>query len=281
MSGQVGQPSRLTFRDKVDVCWQKQLRDKFNAEGVPPVPHLDLKRAVVRPVSRKTAEQIIVKYEWLGTLPSECSKFYGLFYGAFCAGVTCISVGVSGAGIHAHKKFGVRAGELACLARGANVHWSPTGSNSKLVSLSCRLLAKDSDAKIIIAYSDSDAGEIGTIYQACNWIYIGVGSKMDQWVSPKGILRNLKYPYNIAERRGGTFRIWSDRLIENGWKKQKTNPKHRYVYILDKTDGALIERVESMRQPYPKRGTGETDNAPDSNRETGGASPTVPLLETT
>ena len=47
---------------------------------------------------------------------------------------------------------------------------------------------------------------------------------------------------------------------------------------LDKTDKQLIKRVESMRIDYPKRGTGETDNAGQSNDQTGGASPTVPLL---
>ena len=65
----------------------------------------------------------------------------------------------------------------------------------------------------------------------------------------------------------------------NGWTEQKSNPKGRYVYVLDKTDKRLTELVESMRQPYPKRGTGETDNAGQSNDQTGGASPTVPLSE--
>ena len=68
--------SRLTFRNAAgDVAWQKQLRDHYEAEGVPPVPHLDIKRAVVRPVSRKLAEQIILKYEWLGTMPTGANFF--------------------------------------------------------------------------------------------------------------------------------------------------------------------------------------------------------------
>lgn len=72
--------SRLTFRDKCpDVCWQKQLRDKYLAEGIPPVPNLDVKRAVVRPVSRHLAEQTIYKYEWLGTMAAT-SLHYGIFF---------------------------------------------------------------------------------------------------------------------------------------------------------------------------------------------------------
>jgi len=42
-------------------------------------------------------------------------------------------------------------------------------------------------------------------------------------------------------------------------------------------------QIAPLAKPYPKReqrGTGEIDSAPGSNRETGGASPTVPLSET-
>lgn len=79
--------SRLTFREaRADVAWQKQLRDRYLAEGTPPVPHLDVKRAEVRRVSRKLATQIILKYEWLGAM-AQTGYHYGIFYGSACAGI--------------------------------------------------------------------------------------------------------------------------------------------------------------------------------------------------
>ena len=54
--------------------------------------------------------------------------------------------------------------------------------------------------------------------------------------------------------------------------------KYRYLYPLD---AAMRTQIAPLAKPYPKRGTGETDNAPGTNPETGGASPTVPLSETT
>ena len=250
--------SRLTFRDAAgDVAWQKQLRDHYKAEGVPPVPHLDVKRAIVRPVSRKLAEQIILKYEWLGTLPPFCQKYYGLFFGNYCAGVTCIATGKgSSANPYAYKEFSLTSWDaLSYLVRGANVHWSPKGANSKLVSWTCRLLTKDTGSRLIIAYSDTDAGEIGTIYQACNWVCIGKGSSTRQWIAPNGRVYDQKYPYNMAKSRGGTRAQWRKELLSVGWKEQPSNPKYRYVYVLDKSDKALIDRVEQLRQPYPKRDT--------------------------
>lgn len=244
--------SRFTFRDPAgEIAWQKQLRDRYQSEGTPSVPHLDLKRARVEPVTRRIAKQIILKYEWLGTMPAT-THFYGIFFGRHCAGVTCWGLGCGGANMSAHKEWGLQRDELAYLARGANVHWSPTGANSKLVAWSCRLIARDG-GKLAIAYSDTDAGEIGTIYQACNWVCVGKGSSTRQWVAPNGRVLDMKLPYDLAVRKGGRRRDWAARLLDAGWREQESNPKHRYVYVLDRRDRALVERVERARQPYPKR----------------------------
>jgi hypothetical protein len=285
MDGQLGQPSRLTFRDKVDVCWQKQLRDQHNAEGVPPVPHLDIKRAIVRPVSRELAKQIIYKYEWLGTMAST-SLHYGIFFGMYCAGVCCVAVnGVGTAGPYVGDRFKVERNKVATLARGACVHWSPIGSNTKLVSWACKLVARETESKIIIAYSDSDAGEVGTIYQACNWVYTGLTTGVSRpdmnIVSPSGRVLNRRSLGSMSKYTSGNIKTLRERLKNEGWTEQSSNPKHRYVYVLDKSDRALVDRVERMRQPYPKRvprGSGEIDNAADTSLQTGGASPTDPLL---
>lgn len=253
--------SRLTFRDKATgVAWQKQLRDKYLDEGIPPVPHLDVGKAIVKPVSRKLAEQIIVKYEWLGTM-AQTGYHYGIFFGLFCAGVCCYAVGGGTGGVNAHREFGIKSDELCVLARGANVHWSPKGANSKLVSWACKLL-KDNYPKgrLVVAYSDTDAGEIGTIYQACNWIYIGKGVSVEQFIAPNGRIFDKKIVYDIRRKHGMlntvSWRQQRKALIDNGWIQQSSNPKHKYVYILDKRDKALIRRVEAMRQPYPKRADG-------------------------
>lgn len=249
--------SRLTFRNAAgDVAWQKQLRDHYEAEGVPPVPHLDVRRAMVRPVSRKLAEQIILKYEWLGAM-AQTGYHYGIFYGAHCAGVCCVAAGSATGGVNSHLEWNVARDELAVLARGACVHWSPSGTNSKLVSWTCKLLAKDTKAKLVIAYSDTDAGEIGTIYQACNWVCVGRGASTTQWIAPNGRVFDQKLPYDL--RRKDSFKRGRSAYVRElrgaGWREQLSNPKYRYVYVLDKSDKALTALVESKRQPYPKRDT--------------------------
>ncbi len=247
--------SRSTFRDAAGgVAWQKQLRDRYEGEGLPPVPHLDVKRTIVRPVSRKLAEQIIYKYEWLGTM-AQTGWHYGIFFGSYCAGVCCVAAGGGTGGVNSHMEFRIARHEFAVLARGACVHWAPPSTNSRLVSWTTKLFAKGTNCKILIAYADTDAGEIGTIYQACGWHYIGRGASTMQWLAPNGRIYDQKLAYDMR-RRDGFNRSRKDyvkALRDAGWTEQPSNPKHRYVCILDKSDKALVDRVERMRQPYPKR----------------------------
>ena len=136
------------------------------------------------------------------------------------------------------------------------------------------MLGKDTKAKIVIAYSDTDAGEIGTVYQACNWVCIGKGSSTKQWVSPGGRIYDQKHPSNIKQRKGGTRAYWVQQLKREGWKEQPSNPKHKYVFVIDKSDKALTRLVESKRQPYPKRPKQATSPI---QGDSGGAAPTRTL----
>lgn len=273
--------ARLTFRDKCPtVCWQKQLRDKFLSLGTPPVETLDLRSAMVRPITRRTAEQVILRYEWLGTLPPSARDHYGIFFGMFCAGVTCVGWGGGGANINAFMEFGLSSQyELAYLMRGACVHWAPPGTNSKLISWTCRLLKSDSPCKAVIAYSDTDAGEIGTVYQASNWACIGRGSATTQYVSPEGRVMDQKLIHDMKRRSGHSRSDCRSRLLLAGWREQKSNAKFRYVYVLDRADKRLMGKVESMRQPYPKRAGSIASDAPAVQAGEGGSTPT-PALQT-
>jgi hypothetical protein len=262
------------------VAWQKQLRDRYLAEGTPPVPHLDLKRAQVRRVGRHLAEQIILKYEWLGTM-AQSQTHYGIFFGSYCAGVCCVAAGHATGGVNTHRPFGLKANEVAILVRGACVHWAPKGTNSKLVSWTCRLVPVDTGARLLIAYSDTDAGEIGTIYQACNWTYIGRGDATMQFVAPNGRVYDQKIVYD-TRRNNGTLKTvsWTrqrDAMVAAGWQGQMSNPKHRYVCILDKSDATLVTRVERMRQPYPKRPRSVDSDAPAIHAGEDGATPILGL----
>jgi len=272
---------RATFRPIVagEAAWQKQLRDRYTEPA--PAVSLDLKTAVVRPITRAMAERVILRYEWLGTLPP-VQRYFGLFFGPYLAGVTAVAVGNGTAGAFTAMQYGLERRELATLTRGACVHWAPPGTNSKLVSWTVRLLRElEPGAKLLVAYADSEAGEIGTIYQASGWTFLGPGSRVIEYVSPAGKVYNTR-ALGATSHDGGRVvaRGWAptrgkDRtakanaaLLEAGWTKQWSNRKLRYCAIIDRDDKILSSRIAAMALPYPKRpttvapgGEGESDDA--------------------
>lgn len=139
----------------------------------------------------------------------------------------------------------------------------------------------------MVAYADTEAGEIGTIYQASGWYYLGPGSTVIEWVSPSGRVYNKRVlaPTSRTTRDGKVVvsRGWAptagpdrtrrgtEALLAAGWRQQRSNPKLRYGIAVDKRDAETSSRLRAMALPYPKRasapatpsGEGELDDAPD------------------
>lgn len=242
-------------------CFQykvkKQAEDTYKGKEWWKQADTDLSNAYVRPTSRKIAKKIILEYEWLGTLPPGTTNHYGIFFDNWaCGGVCCFG---SGANIYAHEELGIKYNELSYLVRGACTHWTPQNTNSKLISYSLKH-EKETGKKVAIAYADTDAGEVGQLYQATNWLCIGKTGTKRQFVHPE-----TNRPYNekiigdtIERNNLNDVVSWSEmkqRFLDRGWKVQKTNPKWKYIYIL--ADGDEEERIknniEDQIVDYPKR----------------------------
>lgn len=62
------------------------------------------------------------------------------------------------------------------ISRGACISWSPKNLASSLIMYAIRYMVKNTEFRFFTAYSDTEARELGTIYQACNFIYLGQSS---------------------------------------------------------------------------------------------------------
>jgi len=58
-------------------------------------------------------------------------------------------------------------------------------------------------AYIFVAYADTDANEIGTVYQSCNWIYCGKTSGTTMYRDATGKLRDSKLIHSATRSRRG------------------------------------------------------------------------------
>ena len=159
------------------------------------------------------------------------------------------------------------------LNRGACVHWAHEHSASFLIARSCRLMT-DKGFHIFVAYSDPEAGEVGTVYQACGWSYCGNVSGTSSAFRWRGKPRpedpiwgtfkdgRIHDSRNIHHsiRRG--FRIECSRsekrkrMIEEGFEFLRLPPRHRYVGFYG--DEEIVATLRSVLKwntyPYPKRG---------------------------
>lgn len=200
--------------------------------------------AEVVSISRADASGIILPYEYLGTLGRGASAFYGLVQHGELLGATVFSAGPSPEG---RNLCGIDYADRAiCLMRGACVPWRPPNSGSYLVRRACRAAFDDHGWSIFFAYADETAGEIGTIYQACGWHYLGQG---------------------LGRRHGAVHLNWrgrDGRLITShnrkmrckrkmfllGYRPEPSIPKRRYAWFEDRSLAALCKYPPL---PYPKR----------------------------
>jgi hypothetical protein len=250
----VGKCHQRIIREELEVTEANNLFGKY-WENI----NFSKDNAVVKEIRRKQALPLILKYEWLGTLPVNFTKFVGLYFDNYLTGVACFhNINVSGK----YSLFGYPAW---CLGRGACVHFAPNWAGSFLVSSACKLLFNKLKPVYIVAYSDYDAGEIGTIYQACNWVFLGK-IKTQVWRDKNGkdcsIAPHTRAVTGFARRKNPELKATKeqikmeiDKLYRDGYiKVKKERGKYAMVYGVNCKEKRIMRKIlQSKSQKYLKR----------------------------
>tara|TARA_R100001163_G_C5000604_1_gene149871 strand:+ start:65 stop:829 length:765 start_codon:yes stop_codon:yes gene_type:complete len=248
----------------VTTAHQKIIRDKKSKELSTDLfgeywkhINIDIKNAIIKPVTILTAKKIIEEYEWLGCLAAFTKYQYGIFFDNVCGGVVTYSPEYI-ENLGRWDKYGY-SNKILLLSRGACVHWSHKHSASKLISQSIKMLPKK--YKVITATVDDLAGEVGTIYQACNFYYVGsMRDSNPKLNSKKGdrdgwLINNKLYGSRALRQKFNTTKIEILKKYYPNIKKVKQNSKGRYFYFrgTKKEKLNLFKAIEHIVKPYPKR----------------------------
>ena len=252
---------------KVGKAHQRLVREeKAKTE---PTPDVDLSptNAVVKPITRERAKKIILEYEWLGCMPAIGKYFFGLFFGEHLAGVTVFGTEYS-ENLGCWDKYGF-TGKMILLARGACVHWAPKFAGSMLIRKSIDLLPKE--IEVVTATVDELAGEIGTIYQACGFHYIGCtraknpktakGNDNRFAVLIDGKLfgaRSIRAKIG-SQRKDAILAAFPNSKIE--FVKQKSKSRYFCFRGSKKVQKQHLKAITHLIEPYPKR---VGDHAPET-----------------
>lgn len=218
-----------------------------------------MRNASVREISYEAAKNIILAYEWLGNMGTTDYTF-GLFFGQYMAGAVCF--GRSAGNRVATSVCGPdHADQVITLGRGACKHWAHPHSASFLIARACRQMA-GMGFNIFVAYSDPQAGEIGTVYQACNWLYCGTTGCVEQFRTPEGKIQDGRHIKHLTrDRTGGTLKYKRTRaeqkrlMLNQGYEFFKGSPKHRYLGLYGdrRTVRLLRSALRWTVLSYPKR----------------------------
>lgn len=224
--------------------------------------NLDLKSTEVRPIDLLFAKKIIEEYEYLGCIAAVNWYQFGIFFKDTKTGEeVCGGVVIYGQEYAENQgvwdKYGY-TGKIILLNRGVCLHWTPRNTNSKLIMESIKMLPEKYE--VITCTTDPDAGEIGTIYQACNFHYVGAMRKNK--IRLNVIINGKKYGSRSMRQKYGTMAqdklpaLVREKLGENTTIEfVNVHAKHRYFYFNGnkRTQRNNLKGIKDIIKPYPKR----------------------------
>lgn len=222
----------------------------------------------------KEAKEFIERHEWLGKMGLYPTYIYTARYKGILSGV--ISFDMPNA---FSKLLGEDTKKLERLiGRGACISWSPKNLGSAMIGRAIKELVKITPYRLFTAYSDVEAKELGTIYQACNFYYLGQKSgagyqyklENDKWVSDR-YFRSRSVYKRIAKANGiiwqnewqngdkVLFNLMPDNIVDKlkklskeyqlSCEKRKLIPKHKYAYVL----GVNKKETKKLRKLFEER----------------------------
>ena len=211
---------------------------------------LELKRTTIREIDSKTAKPFIEKYEWLGTMPAVVYFRFGLFFQGHLGAVAIYSPEYA-ENLGVWDAYGY-TGKIICLSRGACAHWTPTGTASRIIRRSMDLLP--SRYEVVTATCDAQAGEIGTVYQAAGFVFVGQMSKGGNRAS---IVKagGKTISSRQAQRVYGTRGVSGIREADPSLEVRSVPRKTRYFCFRGSHKQKRINRaaIQHLIKPYPKR----------------------------
>lgn len=211
--------------------------------------------------SYKAAKYACEHYHYAKRMPKFKQVYIGVWEDRRFIG--CVIFGLS-VTPYLGERFGLSNIQCAELTRIALTTHKSTISKIVKIALSM-VKAQSPGLRLIVSYADPFHGHNGAVYQAANWVYIGLSAPITsyywrgQWRNDSSIKRHFKeYP----EERTKTL----SRLLPR---------KHKYLYPLD---NKMRKQIEPLRQPYPKKCVGSIDvDASGYQPEEGGSNPTPTL----
>lgn len=246
-------------------CHQRVIREQMAEQPEPDLVEKrklagSMKNALVKRIDYETARNLVLANEYLGSMGST-EKAFALYFGPYIAGVACFGR-TAGTNVATSICGFEHADKVITICRGCCCWWAHPHSGSFLLSAACREMTK-LGYHLFVAYSDPTAGELGVLYQACNFLYCGTTNPREKFRTPDGKIYDARQVHCLTrDRTIGVLKYKRDRAEQKQiLQKQgceffvEGDRKHRYVGIYGDRHMKRTRRraLQWKVLPYPKR----------------------------
>lgn len=277
-----------------DHCWQYDIRlnnlqDDLRAAHLTPEQAARLTvrdfrfKVLTSEWDKAAAAQFIRRHEWLGNLSQYTTHWFGAYHGNVLAGVLLFNLPNAFSKVLGEDTPNIER----LISRGACISWSPKNLASSFIMWSINWMVQNTQYRLFTAYSDPMAKELGTVYQACNFYYLGqtAGANVryinpysgkivsDRFFRQRSAYRRFCKELNIEWQSNwcdSTRMLWENvpddveqrlrqhsREVQSNAEPVCVPSKHKYVMVLgvNKTETKALRKVfESLNRtfPYPK-----------------------------
>lgn len=177
------------------------------------------------------------------SIPCGRKVAYAIFEENKFTGVIIYSLGANN---NMAKSFNLLQGECVELTRIAmREHKNPV---SRYIALTLKMLKKQcKTVKMVVSYADKEnQNHNGAIYQASNWIYLGLSKCSDKQYFYKGHWTHNKTFCDMAQRKGKK----NVKNLISTLPQRKNSDKHKYIYCFDSD---LKNKYDKIKVSYPKK----------------------------
>lgn len=273
------------YQRRLDTYEEDKLKYGWSDEDIKKIKLSDFNyKPLTSDKEKSDATEFIKRYEWLGTIGSYPTHWFGAYYNGILGGV--IIMGMPNA---FSKMLGENTKNIERLiARGASASWCPMNLGSNFLMWCIKWMVKNTKYRLFTCYSDPQAKEKGSIYQALNFYYLGRKSGTTvRCINPynkekivtdrafrarsfyKRYAKDLHIEWqkdwnneqkilweNIPDDIEKQLRDYSKKMYEES-EKIEFPSKHKYAFVLgkDKRETKALRKLfleKNKVYPYPK-----------------------------
>lgn len=201
----------------------------------------------------KDIKEFIERHEWLGKMPIWLTHRFTASHRptGSLAGVIIMATPNTFSNLLGAENRNLEK----LIARGACISWAPKNLGSWLITKSIRWMVKNTEFRYFTAYSDPEAKELGTIYQACNFTYLGqTFGAAKQYLDPENEERGWFGENGFADR-SVIVRYAKQLGIEwqKEWYKMVGKKKNYRKVDWSKMPEDVSARIKQLRKEHKQR----------------------------